>query len=88
MNSITNIYICNNLKLIIDYVVNPTRIGDSISNGILLGYKTIKIRLAKEDRSKKLTLNLQKVFYLSNSISNLVSLRFFNNTNIYHNNKN
>lgn len=71
-----------------DYLVNPTRDGSSTSDSILLGRKIIKIRLAKEDNSKRLIFNIENIFYFPNSLFNLVSLRLLNDAGIYYNNKN
>lgn len=70
------------------YLANFTRIGGSTLDGILPEYETVKIRLAKEDSSKELILNLQNTFYLPNRPSNLVSLGLLNDTGIYHKNEN
>ena len=88
MDSTADVYVCNDFRLITDYLANPTRVGGSTSDGISPGRGTVKIRLAKEDGSKGLILNLQNVFYLPNSSSNLVSLGLLNDAGIYHNNKN
>ena len=70
------------------YLANPTRVKSSTSDSILPRRGTVKIRLAKEDSSKELILNLQNIFYLLNSSFNLVNLGFLNNAGIYHNNEN
>lgn len=87
MDSAANSHMCNNLKLMTGYLANSTKVGGLTSNGILPERGIVKIRLAKKNGNKKLILNLQNVIYLSNSPSNLVSLRLFNDTSIYHNNE-
>lgn len=88
MDNAADVHVSNNLRLIMDYLSNPTRVRGLTSDGILSGRRTIKIRLAKENHSKRLILNLQNIFYLPNNLSNLISLELLNNASIYHNNKN
>ena len=88
MDSAADVHVCNDFRLMTGYLANPTRVGGSTSDGILPGRGIVKIRLAKEDGSEGLILNLQNVFYLPNSPSNLVSLGLLNNAGIYHDNKN
>lgn len=72
----------------IEYHTHLTRIGGSISDGVSSGRGKIQLKLALKDRSKGLILNLHNVFYLPNSPCNLLSLGLFNNSGIYHDNKN
>lgn len=88
MDSAADVHVCNDLRLMTGYSANPTRVGGSTSDGILPGRGTVKIRLAKEDGSEGLILNLRNVFYLPNSPSNLVSLGLLNDAGIYHDNEN
>lgn len=71
-----------------DYSASPTKVGGSTSDGLSPGRGTVKIRLAKEDGSEGLILNLRNIFYLPNSPSNLVSLGLLNDAGIYHDNEN
>lgn len=41
MDNIADIYICNDLRLIIDFIKKLTKIRESIVNKIFSGYKTI-----------------------------------------------
>lgn len=88
MDSAADVHVCNDLRLMTDYLANPTRVGGSTSDGISPGRGTVKIRLANEDGSEGLILNLRNVFYLPNSPSNLVSLGLLNDAGIYHDNEN
>ena len=47
----------------------------------------VRLRLALEDNSEGLILNLRNVYYLPNSPCNLVSLGLLNDSGIYHNNE-
>ncbi len=80
-------HVCNDQRLITEYIEKPTRVGGSTANGVSLGRRKVKIRLAKKDGSKSLVLTLTNVFYLPNSPSNLISLGLLNDTGIYHHNK-
>lgn len=71
-----------------EYMKKPIKVGGCITNGISLGRRKIKIQLTKKDGSEDLILTLTNVFYLSNSLSNLVSLDLLNDAKIYHHNKN
>ena len=53
---------------------------------MLPGRGKIWLKLELENDLEGLILNLQNVYYLSNSLYNLVSLGLFNNSGIYHNN--
>lgn len=87
MNNVVNVYIYNNLGLITDFTERPTRVRDSIADGVSPECKMVQIRLALENRSKTLILKLQNVYYFLNSPSNLVSLSLLNKASIYYNNK-
>lgn len=47
----------------------------------------MQIRLALEDGQEGIILNFWNVFYLSNSLSNLVSLSLLNDANIFYDNE-
>ncbi len=64
-----------------------TRIEGSTADGVSPGRGTVRIRLALEDRSEGLILNLRNIFYLSNSPYNLVSLGLLNDASVYYDNK-
>lgn len=83
VDSIADVHMCNNLRLMTDLIERPMRIGDSTTNKVSPEYRIVWIKLALEDGSKGLVLNLQNIYYFSNSPSNLVSLSLLNNADIY-----
>lgn len=87
MDSAADVYVCNDLRLMTDFIKKPTNVGGLTVDGISPGYGTMRIRLALEDGRKEIVLNLQNVFYLPNSPSNLVSLSLLNDANIFYNNE-
>lgn len=87
MDSAADVHVCNDLRLMTNFLENPTRVGGSTSDGISPGRGAFN-RLTKEDGSERLIPNLRNVFYLPNSPSNLVSLGLLNDAEIYHNNEN
>lgn len=70
------------------YYAHAVRIGKSILDRILLSQKKIRLRLVLKDGFKSFIFNFSNMFYLFNSLCNLFSLGFFNNSGIYYNNKN
>lgn len=88
MDSAADVHVCNDLRTVTDFTENLTRVGGSTSDGISPGRGTVKIRLAMEDGNEGLILNLRTVFYLPNSLSNLVSLGLLNDAGIYYDNEN
>lgn len=78
MDSVVNVHICNNQRLITNYTKKVIKIGGFTIDVVLLGRKKVKIRLAKKDGSKNLLLILTNIFYLPNSPSNLISLELLN----------
>lgn len=50
MDSITDIHICNDLSLKTDFIEMLTNIGGLMADKISLGYRTIQIKLALENR--------------------------------------
>lgn len=72
----------------IEYCAYVTRIGRSTLDEILSVRGKIRLRLALKDGYKGLILNLSNVFYLPNSLYNLLNLGLFNNSNIYYDNEN
>ncbi len=87
MDSAADVYVCNDLKLMTNFAERPTRVGGSTSDGVSPGRETVQIRLALEDGTEGVILNLQNVYYLSNSPSNLISLSLLNDAGIYYDNK-
>lgn len=70
-----------------DFVERPTRVGGSTSDEVSLGRGTVRIRLALEDGTEGVILNLQNFYYLPNSRSNLISLSLLNDAGIYYDNE-
>ena len=70
-----------------EYKKYLTKVGRSTSNRVLLRRKKVCLRLGLKDNLKSLILKLQNVYYLPNSLCNLVSLRLLNNSGIFHNNE-
>ena len=70
------------------YCTYSTNIGRSVLNKILLGQRKIQLRLAFKNGSESLILNLLNMFYLPNSLCNLLSLKLLDNSGIYHGNEN
>lgn len=70
-----------------EYQKRPTKVGRSTSDGMSPERGKVCLRLGLKDNSKGLILNLQNVYYLPNSLCNLVSLRLLNNNSIFYNNK-
>lgn len=71
-----------------EYRELPTRIGGSTSDGISPGRGKIRLRLGLKDSSEGLILNLRYIYYLPNSLCNLVSLGLLNDSRIFHDNEN
>lgn len=88
MDIAADVYICNDLRLMTDFTERPTGVGGSTSDGVPPGRGKVKIRLALEDGTEGLILNLTNVYFLPNSPSNLVSLGLLNDSVIYHDNEN
>ncbi len=87
INSTADVYVCNDLRLITNFAERPTRVGESTLDGILPRRGTVQIRLALENGTERVILNLQNVYYLPNSPSNLISLSLLNDASIYYDNK-
>ncbi len=87
IDSGANVHVCNDLRLMTDFAERPTRVGGSTLDKVSPGWGTVRIRLALEDGSKGIILNLQNVFYLPNSPSNLISLSLLNDAGIYYDNE-
>lgn len=87
INSIANIYIYNNQKLITQYIEKSIRVKGSIANRVSLSRGKIKIYHVKKNGSKSLVLTLTNIFYLSNNSSNFIILNLLNNIGIYYHNK-
>lgn len=62
--------------------------GGSTVDGVFSGCGTDRITLTLEDGWEEVILNLWNVFYLLNSLCNLVSLRLLNDANIFYDNEN
>lgn len=68
--------------------MHVTRISRSILDRISPEQRKIQLRLVLKDSSEGLILNLSKVFYLSNSLCNLLNLRLLNNNGMYQDKEN
>ncbi len=88
VDSAADVYVCNDKELMTDYCKRPTRIGGSTSDGISTGRVKVKLRLSLENGLEGVILDLNDVYYLPSSLSNLASLRLLNDHDIYHDNKN
>ncbi len=69
------------------FAERPTRVGGLTSDGVSPGRGTVWIRLALEDRTEGVILNLQNIYYVSNSPSNLISLSLLNDVGVYYDNE-
>lgn len=70
-----------------EYYERSTNVGGSTSEGISPGRGKVCLRLAQNDGSERVILNLSDVYYLPRSPCNLVSLGRLNNHDIFHNNE-
>lgn len=70
----------------IQYQGHATKVRVSTSDGILPGKGKIQLKLGLNDDIEGLILTLHNVYYLPNSPCNLVNLRLFNNSGVYHDN--
>lgn len=70
-----------------EYQKYLTNVVESILDRILSRKRKIWLGLGLKNNLKGLILNLENVYYLSNSLYNLVNLGLFNNSNIYYNNE-
>lgn len=82
-----NIHVYNNKTLMTDYTEQPIKIGRLLLNRVSPGRRKVRLRLGLEDNLKSLILNFQNVYYLPNSLCNLISLGLLNDNGIYYNNK-
>ncbi len=87
MDSAGDVHVCNDLRLMTDFAERPTRVGGSTSDGVSPGRGTVLIRLALEDGTEGVILNLRNVYYFPNSPSNLISLSLLNDAGIYYDNE-
>lgn len=70
-----------------DFTEKPTKIGRLIVDNISLRCRIVQIRLALKDENEEIILNLQDIYYLSNNLSNLISLSLLNDVSIFYDNK-
>ena len=87
VDSAANVHMCNDKSIMTEYQKRFTKDGGSTSNGVSPGRRKFCLRLGLEDDLDGLILNLQNVYYLLNSLCNLVNLGLLNNNGIFHNNK-
>lgn len=69
------------------YQENPIKVGKFILDRVLQDKKKIYLKLSLKNDLEKFILKYQKKYYLPNSFCNLISLKLFNNSNIFYNNK-
>lgn len=72
----------------IEYHDEPTQIRISISDSVSPGQEKIRFRLSQKDDLERIILNLQNMFFLPSSQSNLVNLAPLNNCRIFQNKEN
>ena len=77
----------NDKSIMTVYQNQPTKVGGLISDKMSLRREIVCLRLGLKDRLESFIFNLNNVYYLPNSFYSLVSLRFLNNSKIFHNNK-
>lgn len=82
-----DVHICNDKKPISNFIENLTQVRGLTSNSISPGREKVKIRLVLKDGTEELVLTLTNVFYLPNSLTNLVSLGLLNDAGIYNHNE-
>lgn len=87
-NSIADIHVDDNSKLITEYYNTRTYIRKSILDRLLPRCEEIDLYLTQKNAIKRIIPNLKDVFFLSNNLSNLISLTLLINSEIDHNNKN
>lgn len=87
VNSRVDMHVCNNKRLVIIIMENPTKVEESTLDAISPSRGKVKIRLALRDRIEELVLTQTNIFYCPNSPSNFVKQDLLNNTSIYHHNK-
>ncbi len=78
MDSAVDVHVCNDWRLMTDFIEKPMRVGGSTANGVSPGRGTVWIKLTLEDGYEEIILNLRNVFYWPNSPSSLVSLSLLN----------
>lgn len=86
VDSVANIHVYNDRVLMREYQKLPTRIGSSTSNRIFPGRGRIRLRFALKHRSNDLVLNFCNVYYLPNSLSNLIILGLLNDSEFFYDN--
>lgn len=62
MDSAADTYVCNDLRLMTDFIEKPTKVGGSTADGVFPDRGIVWIKLALEDRQEGILLNLQKLF--------------------------
>lgn len=81
-------YICNDLDFITRYHIKSIKIEKLILNRISLKQRNVCLCLSLKRGEKGIIFDLKNVFFLLNSLSNLVSLGLLNDYRIFHNNEN
>ncbi len=88
VDSVAGVHVCNDQSLMTGYHDKPTRIGGSTANGVSPGRGKVRLRLSLKNGCEGVVLNLNDVFLLPSSPSNLVSLGLLNIHGIFYDNEN
>ena len=88
VDSAADVHVCNHRSLMTEYHDEPTRIGGSTADGVSPGRGKVRLCLSLKNSCEGVVLNLNDVFLLSSSPSNLVSLGFLNIHGIFYDNEN
>lgn len=80
-------HVLKDQRLMTEHMKKPMRVGRSTADKVSPNRRKVKIRLAKNDGSEGLVLTLTNIFYLPNSLSNLLSLGLFNDARMNYYNK-
>lgn len=88
VDSAADVQVCNDRILMTEYHDKPTRIGGSTADGVSPGRGKVRLCLSLKDDHEGVVLNLNDVFFLPSSPSNVVSLGLLNIHGIFYNNEN
>ena len=88
LDSAADMHVCNHRSSLIDYVVRPTDLAGSTSEGMSPGRGFIERTLALQDDSPSSALILHNVLLIPQCPVNLISLALLNRHDIYYDNLN
>ena len=83
LDSAADMHVCNNRSSFADYMVYPTDLAGSTSNGTSPGRGMIRITLSSEDDTPSSVLVLNNILYIPQCPVNLVSLGLLNQHKVY-----